>query len=222
MLNFGSGLKRTLEQVMDCLFAFFAQVPGPRTHECLMFDYRQALHPAVTLPCEPGIPVLIEHAQGAVEKFRQFNSPPGSPFHGIVWLNPANRKDLKSIVHHMENYLHDFSDRLGIGIGPIHAHANDFHAYVASLQFFGLQDDEAPVSGGLMPVIGKVHFHNTPFFSLGAEFGLGTPETSAVKSEFTCLCHSILQFVWLFTVKRSGSGPDLRVVSMPPDAALDS
>jgi len=61
------GLERASEQVMDCPFAFFAEASGPRAHECFMFDYRQALHPGVVLPGKPGIPVLIEHTQGAVE-----------------------------------------------------------------------------------------------------------------------------------------------------------
>jgi len=65
-----SGTKRALEQVMDCPFAFFAEVSGPRAHECLVFNYWQALRPGVVLPGKPGIPVLIEHTQGAVEKFR--------------------------------------------------------------------------------------------------------------------------------------------------------
>ena len=203
---------------MDCPFAFFAEVSGPRAHECLVINYRQALQPGVVLPGEPSIPVLIEHAQGAVEKFRQLNSPPGSPDDGIVWLNQAYRKYLESIVHHVENHLHDFSDGLSIGIVPIHAHADDFHANVASLQLVRPQDDEPSVSGRLMPVIGKVHFHNTPFFSLDAEFGLGTPETSAVKCVFTCVCHFILQVCVIVSRKKIRGRSRSRAFLMPLDA----
>src|SRR5208282_2502085 len=101
---------------------------------------------------------------------------------------------------------------------PLHAHADDFHAYVASLQIFRPQNDESTVSGRLMPLIGKGHFLKTPLFSLDAEFGLGAAETSAVEYTFTCICHSILQICVVFPCQKITGRSRSKVFFMLLDA----
>lgn len=70
---------------------------------------------------------------------------------GTVRLNPADGKHLVAVVEHVADDLHDFPDLLDLPAGPVHAHAEDFHADVASFHLIRSQNRDSAPAVRFMP-----------------------------------------------------------------------
>lgn len=106
--------------------------------------------------------------------------------------DPAHHEHLEAFIDHVEDHLHHLPDGLRVGVAPVHPHADDLHADIASGHLIGGEFRKAHGPGRLVALIGKGDFVCSPLFRLGAELGFRATQTAAVKCAFLRIRHSIL------------------------------